>query len=191
MPEISIIIPVYNKEKYVPNIIKCIRNQSYQNFECIIIDDGSTDDSGIICDEMTKNDNRFIVKHIVNGGVAHARNYAISFTSGKYITFVDSDDSIEDNYLEELYNSIQKNDVDVVFSCFEKYWPDIDKTEKVNLPEGKINLKLFLNNFGKLQKDTGIFGYCWGKLIKREIIGDKRFDEKLKLAEDFEFYLKL
>ena len=191
MAEISIILPVYNKENYINNILRDIMQQEFKDFECIIIDDGSSDESGEICDRVAVEDNRFKVVHIQNGGVSHARNMGMDLATGKYITFMDADDEVLRNYLSELYECIEKNKTDMVISGIEKYWPDTGKSKKIKLPIGKKSILEIMDNFSIIQKQTGVFGFCWGKLISRKIIEGIYFDEDLKLAEDFEFYLKV
>lgn len=106
LPVISVIIPIYNVEKYLKKCIDSIVYQTYEKLEIILVDDGSTDSSGEICNEYEKKDNRIIVFHKENGGLADARNYGIKRANGEYITFVDSDDFVEKNYVEELYRLI-------------------------------------------------------------------------------------
>ena len=103
---ISIIVPVYNVEKYLEKCIDSILNQSYQNLEIILIDDGSTDNSGSICDEYKKKDQRVQVIHQKNQGQSSARNAGLNIAKGSYIGFVDSDDWIEQNMYEKLYKNI-------------------------------------------------------------------------------------
>ena len=106
---ISIVVPVYNKEKYISRILGDISNQSFEDFECIIVDDGSTDSSGEICDEFAAKDKRFCVQHVPNGGVSRARNIGLTRASGQYVTFIDADDHIEPDYLMQLYTDIERS----------------------------------------------------------------------------------
>lgn len=103
-PLISVIVPVYNSEKFISNCLESIKRQTYLNWECIVVDDGSTDNSGIICDQYTEIDKRFTVIHKINSGVSNARNTGINKAKGRFITFVDSDDYIESEYLEDFIN---------------------------------------------------------------------------------------
>lgn len=105
-PLVSVIIPVFNSEKYLDKCITSVLNQNFSNLEVILIDDGSTDNSGTICDKYAKQDKRIVVKHIPNGGVSNARNIGIDISSGEYISFIDSDDYINENYIKELYNNL-------------------------------------------------------------------------------------
>ena len=99
---ISIIVPVYNVEKYLKKCIDSILNQTYSNIEILLIDDGSTDNSGIICDNFKKRDSRIKVVHKKNSGVSSTRNYGLDLATGKYISFVDSDDFVECDFIENL-----------------------------------------------------------------------------------------
>ena len=109
MPEISIIIPVYNAAKYISRCIDSILNQSFEDFELIICDDGSKDDSGKIIDEYAAKDPRIIAIHQENKGVSATRNHALSLAKGNYIQFSDSDDWLAPNSCELLYKAIKKN----------------------------------------------------------------------------------
>lgn len=192
MAEISVIIPVYNKEKYVCKIIKDLRSQSFSNFECIIIDDGSIDTSGVLCDQMTQDDERFLVIHIANGGASHARNIGLKKATGKYLTFVDADDRIAENYLQKLHERAISSQADMVISGYEKFWADTDKKQYTSLPYiGLCKMNSLLPDFAHIQQETGVYGFCCGKLVRKDVIGPAKFDEKIKLAEDFEFYLQI
>ena len=118
MPEISIIVPVYNAEKYINKCVDSILCQTFKNFELILIDDGSTDHSGIICDRYAELDDKICVIHKENGGVSTARNIGLEHINGKYVAFCDSDDYWKEDWLEQLYDSMQKNDADCVSGCF-------------------------------------------------------------------------
>ena len=98
-PKVSIIVPVYNTEKYLRPCLDSIQAQTFTDFEAILVDDGSTDSSGIICDEYAAQDSRFVVVHKKNEGVAKARDYGFNKSIGEYVTFVDSDDYISLNYV--------------------------------------------------------------------------------------------
>jgi glycosyltransferase involved in cell wall biosynthesis len=114
MKKISIIVPVYNAEKYISDCITSILNQTYSYFELLLIDDGSTDMSGKICDDFNYKDNRIKVIHKENGGVSSARNIGIEASSGDYIIFIDSDDSINKNMVDELVSALDKYEVETI-----------------------------------------------------------------------------
>lgn len=106
---ISVVIPIYNVEKYLKKCVESILKQTYENIEIILVDDGSLDNCGNICEEFANIDNRIKVIHKKNGGLSDARNHGIKIAKGKYITFVDSDDYVEKTYIEKLYNAIKIN----------------------------------------------------------------------------------
>ena len=191
MMKISVIMPVYNKIRYLQTIFDCLSRQAFEDFECIVVDDGSTDGSGNLCDTLASSDNRFRVFHIPNSGVSHARNLALSKANGEYITFIDADDSIPKNYLECLYNTITQSKADMVICSVTKVWQS-GKHKKVELlPNGVYEKKDLLSGFAEYQKKTGMYGYCCGKIFLKKLVGGKRFDESICLAEDFDFLLKL
>ncbi|MBE6730277.1 MAG: glycosyltransferase family 2 protein [Ruminococcaceae bacterium] len=189
--KISIIIPVYNKSKYLRTVLQEIKEQSFADFECLLIDDGSKDGSGEICDEFSLIDTRFKVFHIPNGGVSHARNLGLDNAKGEYITFIDADDEINNDYLLNLYDCATNNKADLVISSLKKVRDD-GREEVLVIPyNGLYDRSMLLPDFAKIQKDTGIYGFCVAKLIKKDVIGKVRFDENIKLAEDLNFYLEI
>ena len=109
---ITVIVPVYNVESYLKHCMETIINQTYINLEIILIDDGSTDSSGFLCDEIASSDERIVVLHKKNGGLSDARNVAIDLAKGEYITFVDSDDYLPLDSIEYLYNLMKKYNAD-------------------------------------------------------------------------------
>lgn len=126
-PLISVIVPVYNVEKYLDRCIDSIVNQTYKNLEIILVNDGSPDNSGAICDEWAKADSRIKIIYKENGGLSDARNAGTDCASGEYITYVDSDDYILPEYIEYLYNNLIKTHADVSCCCFQKVYSE-DKT---------------------------------------------------------------
>lgn len=192
MCKLSIIIPIYNKSKYLGNILDSIKRQEFKDFECILVDDGSTDGSKLICDNYSENDDRFITIHKPNSGVSDARNVGLKKSKGKYITFIDADDSIESDYLLKLVRDIEQNSVDIAIVTIKKIWENNSKVEYINTSlNGKYNFKKIMPNFAKIQLSTGIFGFSCGKILRRDLIGNYLFDTSITLAEDFDFYLKL
>ena len=115
MIKVSVILPVYNSKLYIEKTIKCILNQKLKEFELIIIDDGSTDGSGKICDEISKRDKRVKVFHKTNGGICNARNYGLSVAKGEYIAFLDHDDLVKEGFLEDNYNLAKIKEEDPTF----------------------------------------------------------------------------
>ena len=169
--KISVIIPVYNVEKYLKRCLDSVINQTYKNLEIILVDDGSTDSSGRICDEYAKKDKRIIIIHKENGGLSDARNKGLDICTGDYISFIDSDDWIEINYFEILLEKILCNYNDI--SCCDylrtdKYITYTNFNEKIKIKEcyGIDILKIFL------EKELVS---AWAKLFKKEIFEDLRF----------------
>lgn len=114
MPLVSVIVPVYKVEKYINECVKSIVTQTYKNLEIILVDDGSPDNSGIICDEYAKSDSRVKVIHKTNGGLSDARNFGLEKACGKYVMFCDSDDIIEQNTIEKVVGLAEMYNVDIV-----------------------------------------------------------------------------
>lgn len=138
--EISIIIPVYNVEKYIEKCIDSVLEQSFKDFEIILVNDGSTDCSGIICNKYSKRDERISVIHKKNGGISSARNIALDCAKGKYITFIDSDDCISKDYIKILYNNIINQKADISICGNKRFKLD----EEIN--EYKLNNKISILN---------------------------------------------
>lgn len=122
MVKVSIIVSVFNTVKYLSRCLESIINQSFRDFEVILVDDGSTDNSGKVCDEYAKNYSYFKVIHKKNEGLGMARNTGLAVASGDYVTFVDSDDYIETNHIENMYLCLRKNDADTCFSGYKKIY---------------------------------------------------------------------
>ena len=118
IPQISVIVPVYNVEKYLSRCIESILSQTFTDFELLLIDDGSTDRSGEICDEYAKKDTRIRVFHTKNRGVSAARNLGLDNAKGEWISFVDSDDWVEDDYLRTLFHEAKLNKDSIVWQSF-------------------------------------------------------------------------
>ncbi len=190
---VSIIVPVYNAEKFLKRCIESILRQSYKNIEVILINDGSTDKSGEICDYYSSKDKRVKVIHQKNSGPSVTRNKGIDIAKGKYIQFVDSDDYVEYNMTELLINEM-KNNIDIVLCGYRK----LHKNDKGKLiiknsnTYKKINISKdeFMNMFGKLFKDYYI-NYIWNKLYITDIIKRNNiyFDDRIGWGEDLIFNL--
>lgn len=177
---ISVIIPVYNVEQYLKRCLDTVINQTYKNLEIILIDDGSTDNGGKICDEYALKDNRIKVIHKENGGVSSARNLGLDIAKGDYIGFVDSDDFIENDMYEILHNLLITNKVEI--SCCNKFIFRKNKfIESENFPtESLLSFNKVLNN---AKHDF----FIWNKLFSRKVIGNIRFNENIKMCEDVIF----
>lgn len=192
MPEVSVIMPVFNKADYLAISIPSILVQDFQDFELIIINDGSTDLSLSIINSFSKSDSRIRVIDIPNAGVSNARNLGLEVSSGNYITFVDADDHVAPEYISNLYSLLCNNHVDMVISGVKKYWNDQSATvDVVGRLQGLVSKNELLSSFAVEQKETGIYGICVSKMFPRSLVSHIRFDNRLKLAEDFDFYLRL
>ena len=169
---ISVIVPVYNIEEYICDSIDSILNQSYKNIEVLIVDDGSTDNTGKICDEYAAKDNRVSVFHIENGGAAHARNVALDKMTGEYVAFVDGDDYINKLYLEILYNNILKIKADIA-TC---NWVEIHPNGMGVCGE-MISCEIYDNEraIKELLYQVKIDSAMWAKLFKSSLFSDIRF----------------
>ena len=190
-PLVSIIIPVYNADKYLRMCIDSILAQTYQQWECILIDDGSKDNSSIICDEFSNNDLRIKVLHKSNEGVSIARNAGLDLAIGEYITFVDADDYVEPYYLEKI---IEYKYFDVVFFPFTEIMSNGNNiVHKLQEVESTSDEK-FWNVVNYLRNNSiyiNFFGFTWNKLFRAEIIQRNkiRFIQGLKVCEDEVFTL--
>ena len=122
MAQITVILPVYNVEKYLKQCLDSIVNQTFKDFECLCVNDGSTDNSLSILQEYAQKDKRFKIITQKNGGTSVARNTGIKHTNTKYLTFIDSDDWITENYLEILYNKIEETNADIVRASYKFYF---------------------------------------------------------------------
>ena len=123
---VSVIVPVYKVEKYLRECIDSIISQTYRNLEIILVDDGSPDNCGQICEEYAKRDSRITVYHKENGGLSDARNYGIARSHGEFLTFVDSDDVIKVNFVETLLGLIHKYDADIATSSYVQFSNYVD-----------------------------------------------------------------
>lgn len=187
-PLISVIVPVYCVEKFIDRCICSIINQTYKNLEIILVDDGSTDNCGVICDKYKHIDNRIIVIHKKNGGLASARNAGLSIANGEYIAFVDGDDCIDKNYYEMLFFSI--DDADICISGYKLMDEDGKYITKNTLKTDRLILGT--DNNQKLDEliKTSSFGFVWNKLYKKDLIKNIYF-ENLTPREDIIFNLCL
>lgn len=181
-PRISIIVPVYNTAKYLHRCLDSILQQSFKDFEVLLVDDGSTDGSGKICDEYIAKDSRVRVFHKDNGGVSSARNVGLDNAVGEWVTFIDSDDELNIEGLRLDYEQLPN--VDLILTA---YYRKIGTTYELNVVEREENhdFKTFLSE----NLNCGIFSVVWGKFFKKEKIGNLRFDVAMKIGEDTLFTL--
>lgn len=190
---VSIIVPVYNAEQYLATCIDSLMNQSYKNIEVILINDGSTDNSGKICDEYAKKDSRIKVIHQKNSGPSVARNTGINASVGNYIQFVDSDDSIEPNMSKKLIEAMNE-DVQLVicgYNTINMNGDNVSIQKDIPTIDGVHQNTEFIKNFGEFYKNNFI-NPLWNKLYVTNII--KKFNiffaENLNLGEDLLFNLE-
>ena len=181
---LSIIIPIYNAEKYLSRCIESILSQSYQDFEILMIDDGSVDDSLGICKKYAEKDDRIRVYHKDNGGVSSARNVGLLHARGEWIFFVDADDELMENALQELMSCIS-NDVDMVWGGYEVYNEQgecnyrFDEKVSILLSNRDSILNMYVPQYCKYQ------GFIWNKLYRANIISSRIFfNEKISFNED-------
>lgn len=167
---ISIIVPVYNVEKYIARCLDSILQQTYNEWECIIINDGSIDDSSEICKSYCNKNNKFKYFEQINRGVAAARNKGVDLAVGDYICFIDPDDWVEPQYLEELYYTIEEANVDIV-AC-EYYCSTDNKNEVIH-----INEKSYLNREETIKaiSDSTIESFLWNKIFRKADLKKYKF----------------
>lgn len=181
MPKVSVIVPVYKAEKYLRQCVDSILAQTFTDWECILVDDGSPDRAGVMCDEYAAKDARIKVIHKANGGVSSARNVALDRITGTWLTFVDSDDCLYPNSLQKWVEVAEQNDLDLIQCYFNREYKEgqtaADTTEVQSAPE---------------YADSEKYLTCvWGTLFKASIVNEHslRFDERVRLGEDQIFLL--
>ena len=192
---ISVIIPVYNTESYIGLCLESLVKQTYTNFEVLMIDDGSTDNSGRICQEYTESDSRFHYYRKENGGVSSARNLGIEYSRGDYLTFVDSDDWVEEDFLEVLYSALISESASVSISTYKRFSME-DNTWYVHSFQRGYEKRVFnylelINELIDLDSFDHSYRFVSGKLVRRDILGDIRFNTLTILGEDMEFWFKI
>lgn len=180
MDLITVIVPVYNTEKYLEKCLNSIINQTYQQLDIILIDDGSHDNSGKICDAYAEKDNRIRVFHQPNKGVSAARNKGLDEARGKYIASVDSDDYVDLDMIEYLYTNIQKYDADVA-TC-SKYQIFANRSEG-NGKKGEVYVCDAEETFRRMLLNEGVGFSMSDKMVKRDLIEGFRYEEG-KIHED-------
>ena len=187
---VSVIIPVYKAEKYLKRCIDSVCNQSYSNLEIILIDDGSPDRCGIICDEYAKKDNRIKVLHIQNNGVSNARNQGMKIMTGDYVQFVDSDDYLKEDMTETLVNSLEHHHSDLVICGFCNVNRSGEVEEYPKEKQGVYEIQKFA--IGMLKEPQAYsYGVLWNKLFKADVIRNHKleFIQNITFGEDFIFNL--
>jgi glycosyltransferase involved in cell wall biosynthesis len=187
---ISIIIPIYNAEKYLKELFDSIDRQTYNNYEVILINDGSTDNSEKICIDYSNSNNKVKYFKKENTGVSDTRNYGIERCSGKYICFIDADDTLDKTYLEDFSNIVIKENVELVCCDFYKFSCVEDLTKKVTV-ENKTKTK-YVNNEKYDVMYSKYCGYLWNKIFLKDIIikNDIKFDSTIAMMEDMLFLIR-
>ncbi|GHV18516.1 glycosyl transferase family 2 [Clostridia bacterium] len=187
MNKISVIVSVYNVAPYIRECLRSIQQQTHQNLEIILVNDGSTDNSGRVCDEFSAMDQRFIVLHKKNGGVSSARNAGLDIASGEYLAFVDPDDYLAHDFYEKLYAALIEYNADLTVSCTDL----ISESGKPLLPDSVKGL--FLGESVSFENNDAVQDgilcnrincLSWNKLFKRELWGDAHYPVELSLGED-------
>ena len=198
---IDIIIPVYNTPKIdLERCLNSIIKQTYRNYQVYIIDDGSNDITKYYLDDFIKNKDNFVVKHIKNKGVSNARNLGIEISHSKYITFVDADDTLENNFLQEAYEIIEKNNLDIIIGGYNEIKNGNIVRTRLSLPGLHIYEGKTIDNFfeklltGKTNETNKEIGDCptgriYTRLFKRDSIGNLRFDTNTHMSEDTLFMI--
>lgn len=186
--KITVIVTVYNIRDYLPKAVDSILAQTYQNLEILLVDDGSTDGSGEICDAYAQKDPRVRVIHQPNGGAYSARNTGLSEAAGDYITYVDGDDWIDPGMYETLLSALKEQDADLAVCRYRWVYADrtVDlSTSMTAVLEGQELLAKYLEEDEKWQIQTAV----WNKLFKRSILGELRFPKSI--YEDMYFTIRL
>ena len=187
MPQISLIVPVYNAEQYLSRCIDSILNQSFKDFELILVNDGSKDNSLEICNQYSGSDARVIIVSQENGGASSARNHGIEVAKGDFICFVDADDYVTSSYLEQLVRpALQKDRIDLVLQGRIK----CESGQQIKIAPDRDGV-YFLSEDPGFFKDVSLFRFCsvFSKLFKRDIIHDHKisFSKSMNHGEDFDF----
>lgn len=190
-PSVSIVVPVYNAEKSIRRCIESILNQSCIDFELLVVDDGSRDRSGSICDEYAARDRRVRVFHKENGGVSAARNLALREAKGKYLQFLDSDDWITPDATRLLLRSAEENDADLVISDFYRVVGERVSTKGDIEEDHVLTQEEYAAHMMENPADF-YYGVLWNKLYRRSIVEEHclRMDEEISWCEDFLFNLE-
>lgn len=187
-PDISIIVPVHNTAKYLQECIDSILHQTFTDFEILLIDDGSTDHSGTMCDDFAANHSRIRVIHLENGGASVARNVGIQNACGKYITFVDSDDVLKPNFLSALHDNLLSHDADMAITNYFEYHED-DGKYYYYITDGDLGtFDLTPQQAVSMQSDWNLNGSIFifpvVKLVKRELLANFRFPEHMMYEDE-------
>lgn len=181
---ISVIIPVYNVKSYLPQCLDSVLSQSYSDLQIILVDDGSTDGSGAICDEYAARDSRITVIHQKNGGAAAAKNAGLRIASGRYLSFVDSDDTLESNAYSYMTEKLEASRADVIQCSFCDIFPDKTVPHLVQEHQTAFTCSQYLALFTK----EWTCGLLWDKLYVRSLFDGIFFEEGHKIDDEYFTY---
>lgn len=190
-PLVSVIVPAYRAEKYIAQCLDSILGQTYENLEILVIDDGSPDKTGDICDAYAQKDSRIRVFHKENGGVSSARNVGLANANGQYVVFCDSDDTLRDAYVSHLVKLARDNDCQMSY-CARAFWEDRTTYETVPVPD--LNKSVIMESrqaMVNLLRSRYIGGSPWCWLMERALLDGLSFDPALHLDEDYTFILQV
>ncbi len=185
---VSVIVPVYAVEKWLPACVNSLVKQTYPDLEIILVDDGSPDRCPEICEEWAKRDKRIRVVHKQNGGLASARNEGMDVMTGDLFMFVDSDDYIDEDAVACMVEGFENTDADIVCCGVRKVFPDTGATEPDRYAPGEYRQEEAIKHL--LLWDGVVRSYAWGKLYRTDLAGEIRFIEELKYGEDTPFVYK-
>lgn len=177
---ISIIVPVYNAEKYLRQCIDSVLQQTYKDWELLLINDGSKDSSLAICQEYSKNDSRIITIDKPNGGVSSARNKGLENTRGEWVTFLDSDDWLENEALEYYYYTTQRTNPDIVKVGYKCHTDNTIEEHSFKKQATITDKSILMENL----QSSHYYGFVWNSLYKKELISNIKFDENTQWLED-------
>ena len=183
---ISIIVPVYKVEQYLIKCVSSLQAQTHSNIEIILVDDGSPDKCGEICDRLKEADSRIRVIHKQNGGLSDARNAGLDVAQGEYVGFVDSDDWVEPEMYEKMLSSLQENQADIAICCIEKVFKDKSQIQDVRRDHVYTNRKALY----ELINDKSVNNFAWNKLYKKDLFLGLRYPVG-RIFEDLLFTYKL
>ncbi len=190
-PLISVIVPVYNGQNYLENCIRSIEAQTYENFEVIIVNDGSTDDTAAVCDRLRNTYDNVRILTLNDDGVSAARNAGVDAAKGGLVTFVDADDRICADMLRSLYECMTREKSDVA-GCRFFIWSNEEEWRQGSRP-GQAGADVSVYGAGSYLRDEVLCGNsrCWSKLYRREIFDKVRFPEDLTIGEDMLFLVRM
>ncbi|WPC22383.1 glycosyltransferase [Pediococcus inopinatus] len=189
--KLSVVIPIYNSENYISRCLESIMNQTFNDYEIIIVDDGSTDNSKLIINRYVLKDERIKYFYIKNHGVSHARNIGIETSSGKYLMFIDADDYCDENYFSNMVNLIQHLQVDVAMSNFYLVQNKNIYPNKLPRLQNKSGILTSDQATTLILLDNGFKGFVWNKIYKRSVVDNLRFDSRYAYLEDMLFNIKV